>query len=77
MRNILPKLTVKSGERYEDFNASTDKISEYGLTGLILGGAGLAVAKKVGLLALLIAFLRARELRLSYLSVLLVQVCLV
>ncbi|MCP3792904.1 DUF2167 domain-containing protein [Paenibacillus sp. CH40] len=54
--NILPKLTVKSGERYEDFNASTDKISEYGLTGLILGGAGLAVAKKVGLLALLIAF---------------------
>lgn len=75
--NILPKLTVKSGERYEDFNASTDKISEYGLTGLILGGAGLAVAKKVGLLALLIAFLRARELRLSYLSVQLVQVCLV
>lgn len=48
---ILPKLTVKSGERYEEFNASTDKISEYGLTGLILGGAGLAVAKKVGLLA--------------------------
>ncbi len=55
---ILPKLTVKSGERYEDFNASTDKISEYGLTGLILGGAGLAVAKKVGLLALIIAFVK-------------------
>ncbi|WP_025718098.1 DUF2167 domain-containing protein [Paenibacillus sp. 1-18] len=50
---ILPKLTVKSGERYEEFNASTDKISEYGLTGLILGGAGLAVAKKAGLLLLL------------------------
>ncbi|EHS56353.1 hypothetical protein WG8_3566 [Paenibacillus sp. Aloe-11] len=55
---ILPKLTVKSGERYEDFNASTDKISEYGLTGLILGGAGLAVAKKAGLLALLFAFFK-------------------
>lgn len=50
---ILPKLTVKSGERYEDFDASTDKISEYGLTGLILGGAGLAVAKKAGLWLLL------------------------
>ncbi|MDQ0494811.1 DUF2167 domain-containing protein [Paenibacillus brasilensis] len=50
---ILPRLTVKSGERYEEFDASTDKISEYGLTGLILGGAGLAVAKKAGLLLLL------------------------
>jgi uncharacterized membrane-anchored protein len=50
---ILPKLTVKSGQRYEDFNESTDKISEYGLTGLILGGAGLAVAKKAGLWLLL------------------------
>lgn len=50
---ILPKLTVKSGERYEEFNASTDKISEYGLTGLILGGASLAVAKKAGLFLLL------------------------
>ncbi|WCM60077.1 DUF2167 domain-containing protein [Paenibacillus polymyxa] len=61
--NILPKLTVKSGERYEDFNASTDKISEYGLTGLILGGAGLAVAKKVGLLALLIAFFKGAGIK--------------
>ncbi|MEW9698221.1 DUF2167 domain-containing protein [Paenibacillus sp. SI8] len=53
---ILPKLAVKAGEKYEDFNASTDKISEYGLAGLILGGAGLVVAKKVGLIATILLF---------------------
>lgn len=60
---ILPKLTVKSGERYEEFNASTDKTSEYGLTELILGGVGLAVAKKAGLLALLIAFFKGAGIK--------------
>ncbi|GAA4859752.1 DUF2167 domain-containing protein [Paenibacillus vulneris] len=48
---ILTKLEMKQGQRYEDFDASKDKVSEYGLSALILGGAGLAVAKKVGLLA--------------------------
>ncbi|WP_028549732.1 DUF2167 domain-containing protein [Paenibacillus sp. UNC451MF] len=48
---ILPKLEMQAGKRYEDFDASKDKVSEYGLSALILGGAGLAVAKKVGLLA--------------------------
>ncbi|WP_162341209.1 DUF2167 domain-containing protein [Paenibacillus paridis] len=47
---ILPNLTVKGGQLYTDFNKETDKVSEYGLTGLILGGAGLLVAKKAGLL---------------------------
>lgn len=51
---ILPKLTPTQGQRYEDFNASTDKVSELGLTALILGGAGLVVAKKVGLIALIV-----------------------
>jgi uncharacterized membrane-anchored protein len=50
---VLKKLTVKSGQRYEDFNESTDKKANYGLTGLILGGAGLLVAKKVGLIAMI------------------------
>ncbi|MEK8130556.1 DUF2167 domain-containing protein [Paenibacillus filicis] len=50
---ILSKLEIKAGQRYEEFDASTDKVSEYGLSALILGGAGLAVAKKVGLLATL------------------------
>jgi len=47
---ILPNLEINSGFRYEDHDPSTDKISEVGLTGLILGGAGLVAAKKAGLL---------------------------
>lgn len=49
---VLSTLEIKEGKRYEDFNESTDKVAEYGLAGLILGGAGVAVAKKVGLIAL-------------------------
>ncbi|MBW7477234.1 DUF2167 domain-containing protein [Paenibacillus oenotherae] len=53
---VLPKLTIVEGQRYADFNESTDKVAEYGLTGLILGGAGLAVAKKFGLLLIIKKF---------------------
>lgn len=55
---IMSMLQVKAGEKYEDFNESTDKVAEYGLTALILGGAGLAVAKKAGLMAALIIFVK-------------------
>jgi uncharacterized membrane-anchored protein len=50
---LLSKTTFEPGKRYEDFNSSTDKVAEYGLTGLVLGGAGLGLAKavKIGLLA--------------------------
>jgi uncharacterized membrane-anchored protein len=50
---LLGATTFKPGARYEDFNEKTDKVAEYGLIGLILGGAGLGAAKlvKVGLLA--------------------------
>jgi uncharacterized membrane-anchored protein len=43
----------RKGARYEDFDKKTDKVAEYGLVGLILGGAGLGAAKlvKIGLLA--------------------------
>lgn len=47
---ILPEYSINDGYRYEDHDPSTDKISEIGLTGLILGGAGLVAAKKAGLL---------------------------
>jgi len=57
-KQILPKLAVAQGQRYEDFNPSKDKVSKYGLTALILGGAGLAVAKKVGVLAVLLVLLK-------------------
>jgi uncharacterized membrane-anchored protein len=50
---LLSSTTFTKGARYEDFNEKTDKVAEYGLAGLVLGGAGLAAAKlvKVGLLA--------------------------
>ncbi|WP_442602290.1 DUF2167 domain-containing protein [Paenibacillus sp. KN14-4R] len=55
---ILSQFQLKQGQRYEDFDSKTDKVAEFGLTGLILGGAGLAIAKKAGLLALLIPLLK-------------------
>lgn len=48
VRQLLSALTFNPGKRYEDFNAGTDKIAEYGLLALI---GGVAV-KKLGLLAL-------------------------
>ncbi|MEK3745823.1 DUF2167 domain-containing protein [Brevibacillus sp. FSL K6-0770] len=53
---ILKNFVVKEGQRYSDFDAKTDKVAEYGLTGLILGGLGVAAAKKLGFLALILAF---------------------
>ncbi|MEJ8547296.1 DUF2167 domain-containing protein [Brevibacillus borstelensis] len=55
---IIPTFKLKEGNRYEDFNESTDKVAEYGLTGLVLGGLGVAIAKKVGILAGLLLFLK-------------------
>ena len=50
---ILASTSFVAGMRYEDFDAKSDKVAEYGLTGLVLGGVGLGLAKlaKVGLLA--------------------------
>jgi uncharacterized membrane-anchored protein len=50
---ILEATKFTQGMRYEDFDATTDAVAEYGLTGLVLGGIGLGVAKlaKIGLLA--------------------------
>jgi uncharacterized membrane-anchored protein len=47
---LLGDLGYKSGKRYEDFSASTDRIAEYGLAALV---GGIAI-KKLGLFALLI-----------------------
>ena len=48
-RALLAALTYNTGKGYEDFNASTDHIAEYGIAALIGG----VVAKKLGLLALI------------------------
>ena len=52
--------TVKfdPGYAYADFDPSSDKEAGYGLAGLVAAGAGLAVAKKIGLLGLLLVFLK-------------------
>ncbi len=44
------------GETYADYDASTDKTAEYGLAGLVAAGAGVAAAKKLGLIAIILAF---------------------
>jgi uncharacterized membrane-anchored protein len=50
---LLAASAFGPGARYEDFDHKTDKMAEYGLAGLVLGGAGLGAAKlvKIGLLA--------------------------
>ena len=53
---ILSQLNITDGNKYTDFDKSTDKVANYGLSALILGGTGLAVAKKAGLLAVILAF---------------------
>ena len=49
---LLGGTTFAQGARYEDFQDG-DHVAEYGLAGLVLGGAGLGAAKlvKIGLLA--------------------------
>ncbi|MCW4463244.1 DUF2167 domain-containing protein [Sphingomonas sp. BT-65] len=46
----------ETGARYADYDATTDKVAGYGLAGLVGGGAAVAVAKKVGFLAVLAKF---------------------
>src|SRR5262249_57808475 len=50
---LLAATSYRPGARYDDFDPKKDKVAEYGLIGLVLGGAGLGAAKlvKVGLLA--------------------------
>lgn len=52
-RELLAGTGFKPGHRYEDFQPKTDKLAEYGLTGLIAAGAGMGAVKlvKLGLLA--------------------------
>lgn len=50
---MLTSLEFDSGKRYADFNASTDRVAEYGLAALVAGAA----AKKLGFFAIIAAFL--------------------
>jgi len=51
-QQLLAALEFGPGQRYQDFNESTDHVAEYGLAALVLGVG----AKKLGLLALGFAF---------------------
>lgn len=64
-RTLLAALAYNDGKRYDQFNATTDKVAAYGLAALIGG----AVAKKIGFLALLGAFF-AKSVKLVGLAVL-------
>ena len=44
------------GSAYADYDKSVDKTAEYGLAGLVAAGAGIVVAKKLGLLAIMFGF---------------------
>ena len=52
VRPVLDAMAFNSGRRYTDFNSSTDRVAAYGLAALVAGVA----AKKLGLLALIAAF---------------------
>lgn len=55
LETLISGFSYTAGSRYSDFRAG-DKVAEYGLTALIVGGAG-AVALKTGLLAKLWKFI--------------------
>lgn len=55
MRPLIDIAAFNEGYRYADFNASTDRVAEYGLGALIAGG----VAAKLGLFAKIGAFFLA------------------
>jgi uncharacterized membrane-anchored protein len=54
---ILDAIDIQAGYRYGD-HQSGDKDSGIGLKALIVGGTGIAVAKKTGLLVVILAFLK-------------------
>jgi uncharacterized membrane-anchored protein len=49
-------VAFEPGSRYADYQPGTDKKAEYGIAGLVAAGAGAAAAKKLGLLAVILAF---------------------
>lgn len=48
--------TFSPGATYADFDSNIDKKAEYGLAGLVAAGVGVAAAKKLGFLALVLGF---------------------
>ncbi len=57
MPNVLAMTEFDQGQRYTDFNASTDKVAAYGIGALVAG----AIAAKAGLFAKLLVLLIAAK----------------
>jgi uncharacterized membrane-anchored protein len=57
MPRVLGMAEYDAGQRYTDFNASTDKIAAYGIGALVAG----AIAAKAGLFAKLLVLLLAAK----------------
>jgi uncharacterized membrane-anchored protein len=55
--SVLTALRFETGSRYED-HASSDQDSGIGLKALVLGGAGVVIAKKTGILVAIAIFLK-------------------
>lgn len=57
-KDFAAQASFNQGARYQDFDPSTDSTADYGIAGLIAGGAGAAaIAKKTGLIGVILAFL--------------------
>lgn len=55
---LMNTVTFNPGSRYADYREGVDPKAAYGVAGLIAGGAALAVAKKVGILGILLLVLK-------------------
>ena len=56
MKQVTAFTEFSQGNRYADFNGSTDKVAEYGLAALVAGGAAAKLGLFGKLFALLLAF---------------------
>jgi uncharacterized membrane-anchored protein len=55
---LMETAQFDAGERYTDYKPGQDAKASYGVAGLIAGGAALAVAKKAGLLGIVLIVLK-------------------
>lgn len=57
-RDLGRRVRFDPGARYSDFDADRDEVAGYGIAGLVATGAGVAIAKNVGVWALLAKLLQ-------------------
>lgn len=55
-KDLAQTASFDPGARYTDYKPGIDKSAGYGIAGLVAAGLGLAAAKKLGLLAVILAF---------------------